>query len=263
MLIDSTHLSNIVRLKYGAPEDMGWGPRLRIRFGYSTPDDWYEAVVFELVTSETLWLDVGCGRSIFPSNFSTAKLLAERCRLLVGLDPSDNIEENTLVHEKAKCSLQEYETSRQFDLITLRMVAEHVTDPQGAVAALSRLAKPGGRVIVYTVSKWSPVTLVSAMTPIWVHHVVKRFLWNTDEKDTFPITYRMNTRKKLQRLFSPAGFHEEEFQYLDDCRSTLRWRMMNALELTIWKVLRSAHIRYPETCILGIYRKDCPRLPSS
>jgi SAM-dependent methyltransferase len=249
------YLKEISRLKYGEPAEMGWGPRMRMRSGYWTPDDWYEATVFQLVNGQTDWMDVGCGRNIFPSNYPGAKILSERCRLLVGLDPSDNIDENTLVHEKAKCLLAEYEPNRQFDLITLRMVAEHIADPGAAVMALARLAKPGGCVVIYTVNKWSLVTFISAVTPMWLHHIAKRFLWDTDEKDTFPVAYRMNTRAELRGLFCQAGFREESFQCLDDCRSSVKWRWLSAVELAVWRILQSMRLHYPETCILAIYRK--------
>src|SRR5882672_6315992 len=87
------NLREVLNLKHGG-EAVGWGPKLRAQFGYYTPDDWYEALLFEKVTPETEWLDVGCGRMMFPSNRSAARVLADRCRLLVGLDPSDNIDEN-------------------------------------------------------------------------------------------------------------------------------------------------------------------------
>jgi len=249
-------LMKIFRAKYGEPENCGWSPRLRFRFHYFNPDDIYEAVLSEFVTEATTWLDVGCGRDIFPSNFQTAKVLASRCLLLVGLDPSDNIFGNPLLHERVKGLIDDFHTDRQFDLITLRMVAEHITDPERAVAALTRLVRLGGCVVVYTVFKWSPVTLVSAASPLGLHQAVKRAIWGTEEKDTFPTTYRMNTRSALARLFGSAGFTEESFQYLDDCRTFSKWKWLNTLELLTWKALRWVGLHYPEVCLLGVYRKN-------
>jgi SAM-dependent methyltransferase len=249
-------VAELVTVKYGNIAEGGWGPRLRRRFGYCTPDDWYEATLCRLVNAETEWLDVGCGRAIFPSNVPTAVMLAERCRLLAGVDPSDNVDENPLIQERAKCLLQDYRTERTFDLITLRMVAEHITDPPAATAALSRLTKPGGLVVIYTVHKWSPVSLISAMTPMAVHHRAKKYLWEAEEKDTFPTAYRMNTRATLHRLFRAGGFTEENFRYLADTRSTLRFKKLNTFELWAWRTLRSLGLPYPESCLLGIYRKQ-------
>ncbi len=241
-------------LKYGPPDKRGWGPRLREKFHYHTPDDWYEAAVFDLVTSESVWLDVGCGRDLFPSNPAAARVLASRCRLLVGLDPSDNIDENPFVHQKAKCQLEDFRTDIKFDLITLRMVAEHIRSPQEVARVLSRLVKPGGRVVIYTVSKWSPASLVAAATPMKVHHFAKSLLWGTNEQDTFPTAFKMNTRRVLKKLFADVGMAEESFQLLDDCRSFQRWKISNFLELCGCKILNSVGLHYPEACILAVYR---------
>jgi len=255
-MMTQDHLQQIFQVKYQTGEPMGWGPRLRWKFGYFNPDDVYEATVDSLVSEATEWLDVGCGRDIFPNNVPVAKRLAQRCRLLVGLDPSENIDENPLIHERFKGMIEDYRTSRRFDVITLRMVAEHIANPAGAVAALAQICKPGGRVVIYTVYKWSPVTLISAAAPFQLHHLVKKIIWKTEEKDTFPTEYRMNTRRDLNRIFEAAGFKEEQFGYLDDCRSFARWKFTNVVELTAWKVLHALGLHYPEVCLLGVYRKD-------
>ena len=243
----------LAALKYGDLSRCGWAPRLRDRFGYFTPDEWYEATLFDLVTPETDWLDVGCGRDLFPSNMPAATLLAARCRSLTGIDPSDNIDENPLLHHRAKCMLEEYVTDQRYDLITMRMVAEHIADPQGAVAALRRLLKPGGQVVIYTVYKFAPVSVISTLTPMWVHHAVKSVMWEADEKDTFPTEYKMNTRATLRRQFAAAGMVETLFRPLDDTRVTSRFRSLNTLELLAWRALHACGIVYPEHCLLGVY----------
>jgi 2-polyprenyl-3-methyl-5-hydroxy-6-metoxy-1,4-benzoquinol methylase len=257
-MVTQEHLLELFRHKYEQTLPVGWSPLLRRKFGYFNPDDIYEATLDTLVGPETDWLDVGCGRDVFPSNFAMAKILAQRCRILAGLDPSDNIDENPLLHERYKGTIESFQPKRQFDMVTLRMVAEHISDPPGTAAALARLCKPGGRVVIYTVYKWSPVTIVSSLAPFWLHHVVKKRIWNTEEKDTFPTEYRMNTRRDLRRIMGAAGFEEERFSYLDDCRSFARWKLTNLMELVGWKVLRSIGLHYPEVCLLGIYRRSRP-----
>ena len=246
----------VFRLKAGPGGAFGWSPRLRQRFGYFTPDECYEALLLRLVGPGTDWLDVGCGHDLFPSNPALGRLLYSRCRLLVGIDPSENVHRNPFVHEKAQCPLEGYETARRFDLVSLRMVAEHVADPRSAVAALARLTRPGGHVVLYTVGKWSPASLASAVTPMPVHHLAKKALWGTAPEDTFPTHYRMNTRAALARLFGQAGFSEQVFQRLDDCRSLARWRATTVLELSAWRALRAVGLPYPEYCLLGVYRRQ-------
>lgn len=245
----------LLTLKHEDPQQEGWAVRARYRHGYFIPDDIYTAVVERHVTAHARWLDVGGGRSVFPFHRALAKILAERCRLLVGVDPSDNLQANPYVHEKAQCTIEEYRTSHVFDLATLRMVAEHLADPPRAIAALRGLLRPGGRVIVYTVNRWSPITILSSLTPFWLHHRLKRILWGGEEKDTFPTCYRMNTRKRLKELFEKAGFEERLFAHLDDCGTFGQIPGLHHAELLAWRVLHRIGVRYPENCLLGVYEK--------
>jgi 2-polyprenyl-3-methyl-5-hydroxy-6-metoxy-1,4-benzoquinol methylase len=149
--------------------------------------------------------------------------------------------------------LEDFQSDIAFDLVTMRMVAEHITNPLGALTALSRLVKPGGKVVVYTVNKWSPVAVVSALLPFSLHHRIKRLFWVGEERDTFPTAYLVNTRRQLYKLFRSTGFQERYFEYLDDCRTLGRWRAAKVAELIGWKVARALRLHYPETCLLGVY----------
>ena len=256
MSASSNGVNEIAAVKYGDYSTCGWGPKLRRSFGYFTPDDWYEGKVWDLVTPATRWLDVGCGRAIFPSNAPAARILSDRCQSLTGLDPSDNIDENPFVHQRAKCMLEDFEAPHPFDLITLRMVVEHITNPSEAAAALARLCAPGGKVVIYTVFKWSPASIVAALTPLGFHHWAKARLWGAEEKDTFPTTYLMNTRRTLTGLMGRAGFRESSFQTLSDTRTTVKYKSLNTVELSLWRALDAIGIPYPERCFLAVYERE-------
>jgi SAM-dependent methyltransferase len=249
-------LEEVFQKKYGVnTAAMGWGPRMRSRFAHFTPDDYYEAAVSRLVTNGCAWLDVGSGRHVFPNNRRLAEMLARRCGVLVGVDPDETINENDLVHQRVRRSIEDFQSERPFDVVTLRMAAEHVADPEGAVAALARLTRPGGRVVVYTVNRWSPVPVITWLVPFRLHHLPKRLLWHSEHKDTFPVAYRMNTRRTLREIFERHGFRETEFGYLDDCRTFGGFRGMQLIELCVWRCLHSLGITYPENCLLGVYER--------
>jgi hypothetical protein len=56
------------RSQYGDLSKHGWRVNEKWRFGYFSPEAWYEAVVDRLVTGETTWIDVGGGKAVFPDN---------------------------------------------------------------------------------------------------------------------------------------------------------------------------------------------------
>jgi SAM-dependent methyltransferase len=249
-------LDRVFRLKHGDPRTCGWRPRTSYRMGYFTPDDHYEALVDRLVTPATTWLDVGCGRDLFPQNKPLALELSRRCELLVGVDPDVTLEENPFVHRKVRSGIEEFAPADRFDLVTLRMVAEHIADPARAVAALARLAAPGGRVVIYTVNRWSPVAIAAALVPFRFHHAFKHAVWRTEEKDTFPVVYKMNTRRALREWFGAGGFREASFARLDDCRTFARFRPLHLGELAARRLLGAVGgLSYPESCLLGVYER--------
>jgi hypothetical protein len=128
-------------------------------------------------------------------------------------------------------------------------------EPGSALQSIARLVGPGGHVVVYTINRWSPLSIIPWLFPFWLHQPIKRVVWRTEEKDTFPVAYKVNTRKQLGQLFTQAGFRETAFAYLDDCRATCRFQILNFLELNFRTFLHWLGMRYPENCLLGVYEK--------
>jgi hypothetical protein len=135
------------------------------------------------------------------------------------------------------------------------MVAEHLTDAERAVASLECLARPGGKVVLYTTYKWSPAAVLARLVAFRLHHRVKRIVWKTDEQDTFPVAYRMNTRSRLGRLFTGNGFKECYFAYLADCCIFWRFPALHRMELSLWRALQLFGLGFPESCLLGVYER--------
>lgn len=248
-------LTDVFRSKYGEPATASLNPRRRYNLGYFSPDDYYEATLEKVIQPGLRWLDVGGGRDVFPMNPELARKLAARAARFVGVDPSPNILENPFVHERIQSTIEDYNAPQPFDVITLRMVAEHITDPPKAMASIARLLAPGGKVVIYTINRWTPISLAAWLIPFKLHHPIKNKLWMTQPQDTFPVAYKMNTRRTLRKLAAAAGLSEDSFQYLDDCRTLFKYPKLHYLELLLWRCINRLGLRYPENCLLGIYRK--------
>ncbi len=255
LLPSPAELQNLFLWKYGRLDEVGWAPRRRFRFAYYHPADVYEAFVARLVTPGCEWIDIGGGHSIFPENPRLSHHLAARSGHVVAVDPSENVHDNSYVHERVQCRIEEYEPGRQFDLATFRMVVEHVDQPEKVVRAVRRLLRPGGTVVLLTVNARSPITLISRLTPHSWHAPIKRLFWGGEDKDTFPVQYKMNSRDVLRRLFESHGFEEVTFAHLDDLSTWAAFKSFGYLELLAWRMLRALGCAYPENCLLGAYRK--------
>ncbi|KMV29146.1 hypothetical protein AB733_19320 [Photobacterium swingsii] len=257
--VDKSELYENFIVKYGDPKEVGWSPQRRLKFDYYPPNDIYETMVNKVITHETQWIDVGGGESPFPYNLPLSKDASERCRKLVAVDPSPNVLNNLYAHEKINSTLEDFTTKDKFNLATFNMVAEHIEEPDSVVNRLSQLMESGGIVVVYTINKYSPVPLLTYVTPFSMHHKIKGVFWGEDggkESGTFPVAYKMNTRVDLERLFSKYGFLEVSFEYLDDLSSMQRFKYLNLMELYLWKGFKAINMNYPENNILAIYRKE-------
>lgn len=242
--------------RHKLPRELGWSPARRLNAGYFLPAEIYEATVAKHVSDGCAWVDVGGGHAIFPQNPDLAARLAARCRSVVAIDPDPSVHDNRFTTERYQSRFEDYAGERRFHLATLRMVAEHVDRPAEVARVLHRVLLPGGLVIVLTVNRWSPVSVISRVVPFGLHHPIKRLFWGGHERDTFPVHYRMNTRRALRMVFEGEGFTEAGFAYLDDLSTFGQFKWPNAIELGLWSVLRRAEVTYPENCLLGIYRCD-------
>jgi 2-polyprenyl-3-methyl-5-hydroxy-6-metoxy-1,4-benzoquinol methylase len=196
---------NVFREKYSRTATLGWGPKMRLGYDYFTPDDHYEALVDRLLSAGDDWCDVGCGRDVFPNYPELARRCADRCAFLYGIDPDDNIQENPFVDERFQGIVEDCPTTHTFDLITMRMVAEHIENPPAVLSRLRSMLKPAGRLVIYTPHKWAPMSVLANAVPFALHNPLKRVLWATEARDTFPTQYKMNTRAELQEHAEGAG----------------------------------------------------------
>jgi len=93
-----------------------------------------------------------------------------------------------------------------FDVILAEWVLEHLQKPKSVLEEFKRILKPGGRVIFMTTNIKSSLGIISLLTPSWVHRKLKRFLLGVKEEDTFPTKYKINTLKKIEKLFAESGY---------------------------------------------------------
>ena len=113
-----------------------------------------------------------------------------------------------------------------------------------------------GLAVILTINRNSPISLVSRAVPFRLHSPIKSVFWGGEDRDTFPVRYRMNSRKALRGVFTANGFEEAAFAYLDDLSTWIFRPRLHHAELQGWRLFRALGLRYPENCLLGIYRKQ-------
>ncbi len=248
--LDATVLSTVE-----APEQLGWGQKRRLRYSYYRPGEYYAGIVGKCLKDGDSWLDVGGGNRLFPGHRALEERMSKRASRLVAVDPNENVLKNQLSHENVQSLLEDFNTLEKFDIVTARMVVEHVEDPSSFLNAVFDFLRPGGFLIVYTVNLWSVVTCVSRVVPDAIHNPVKKVFWNTAPENTFPTVYKLNTRRALQEAASEAGLNEVFYALLDDCSIFSGFRVLGTLELIAWQTISTIKMPYPERNIVAVFTK--------
>lgn len=165
------------------------------------------------IKSEYIILDLGSG----PPN-STSKSLSMNCKELHGIDIDTNVLENQYLSKAFLYDgFQLPFKDNSYDVVCSNYVNEHLENPQQTVAEVYRVLKPGGKYIFRTPNIYHYVSLVSKLTPFFIHKVLSSSLRNKvdSSKKIHKTFYRFNSKKVCYRLLNSSGFDILEFRLIE------------------------------------------------
>jgi len=218
-------LSQSERLKRQFYPESGFG-------GYTDRDG---TVVFHtrvnaLLSPNDVVVDIGCGRGqhcedVVPLR-RNLKILRGKCRRVIGIDVDPNARANPYLDEFHLIEGANFPLPEAIaDLCVSDYVLEHVQEPAKFFSEAHRILKPGGFLCLRTTNVASYVGLAARLTPNRLHgRVVEWAQRGRQARDVFPTRYRANTRSRLARALSEAGFlhcvyaHDPEPSYLSRSR---------------------------------------------
>lgn len=172
----------------------------------------YARLAGQHATPQTRVLDAGCGRG------GVIELYWEEVEQAVGLDADlPSLREHRCLDQLVAGDVTQLPfPSACFDLILCGWVMEHLAEPDVAFGELGRVLEPGGHLVLLTPNAWSYVILVQRVIPARFQRWLTRRVYGRDEKDTFPVRYRANTRRSLDSRFRCVGLVNEEFHFVGD-----------------------------------------------
>ena len=179
-----------LRSRYAAMRP-GWQPSSRV----------FENLVASCLADAKTVLDVGCGRG------GVLERLQGRARFSVGVDPDPRSLREHRVPELARVAALAQRlpfASSSCDLVICSWVLEHLRDPDCAMMEFSRLLHPGGSFVFLTPNVRNPLVAMNRVIGLAQGHLVPR-VYERAEEDTFPVVYRANTAKRIDRLARSAG----------------------------------------------------------
>lgn len=224
----------------------------------------YGRVVTGVVTSETRWLDAGCGHQILPDGLGYVEgPLTAKARLIVGVDLEPGALRGHGTLRFAICSrLESLPLSPEsFDLVSSNMVVEHLPDPSVTFRELALVLRPGGILVIHTPNLFNYAVAASRLAryllPRRAIVALARCSDSRGEQDVFPTFYRANTRERLRRLLSGEGLFEEACWMLVGPQPIFNFFAPIAfLELLMQRATMSSVLSRFRTSILGVYRKS-------
>lgn len=156
-------------------------------------------------------LDAGCGR--------TTRLRDYRDRIarVVGVDSDEESgRENPFLDEFVAADLDELLPFDEdsFDLVYANFVVEHLKDPARGFAEWRRVLRPGGRLVLLTSNRASPLMAAGDMLPDRVRLTIKRRGAGAAERDVYPTLYLANTPERLAAVAAAAGFEPVAVEYV-------------------------------------------------
>ena len=101
-----------------------------------------------------------------------------------------------------------------FDLVYANFVVEHLQYPERTFAEWRRVLRPGGRLVLLTSNRGSPVMAVADAVPERLRLFVKRRGAGAVDRDVYPTAYLVNTPAQLARLAASTGFEAVSVEYV-------------------------------------------------
>ncbi len=193
-------------------------------------DRWDEILFREMILSRLepghKMLDLGAGRG------RVAELdFRGKCAFVAGVDPDPSVISNPHLDEAKQLLAPDFSipyADETFDIVFSDSVLEHVAEPAGFFAEVSRVLKRGGVFLAKTPNKHHYVTAIARITPHRFHEVVNNWR-GRDHEDTFPTVYRCNTRRQFLRYARKSTLQLTQFRIVEGRPEYLRSNFLTYL----------------------------------
>jgi SAM-dependent methyltransferase len=235
-----------------------WRARGRIAPTLTYAQNIYENVLNRNVTSETVWLDLGCGHQLLPEwRFSEEQNLVNRSRAIFGLDYDlPSLTQHRTIKSRVQGDISHLPfPGETFDLVTANMVVEHLDNPEIQFKEVARVLKSGGRFVFHTPNAHGYFALFRRMIPSTINNRLVALLDGRKSGDVFPVHYRANTLTKVKALADASDLFvaEEKLLVTDAVFSVVPPLML--IELVWLRALMTKSLRSLRTNIIATLSK--------
>ena len=143
--------------------------------------------------------------------------------------------------------------NNSYDLVLLRFVVEHLSDPEGAFQEINRILSPRGQVLIVTTNLISPIIL---MPKIFLTYRLRKWLmkviFRAHGEDIFPTYHRINTKRAYRKLSHILSL--KDLMYLQDINWTRRWLFL--LFYVFHLKTKFFHMEFLRSNIIAVLQKN-------
>jgi len=182
------------------------------RPGYEDGVAVYAKLVGKYLTPEARVLDAGCGRG------GIIELYWEAVKQAVGVDSDlDSLSEHRCLEQLVRGNLAKLPfPAASFDVVLCSWVLEHLAQPEVVLEELARVLRTGGHLVLLAPNAWNYLTFAQRLVPGRFQSRLTRTIYDRDDKDTFALAYKANTRRALDSALGRLGLVNEEFHFVGD-----------------------------------------------
>ncbi len=164
----------------------------------------YDNLLNRTITNKTVWLDVGCGKNELVAKYGP------KAKEAIGIDLLDEKDRTSAPFLQSDLRHIPLE-SGYANLVTLRMVVEHLEKIPEDFSEVERLLVPGGKLIILTTNALSPIIFIPRLLPYQLKSWIIQKMFQVDSHEIFPTHHRFNTKKIMTKGIKGLELIELEF----------------------------------------------------
>jgi ubiquinone/menaquinone biosynthesis C-methylase UbiE len=211
---------------------------------YQPRHEIYDQLLHKYLNKETVWLDIGCGRNEHVTKYG------KQAKIAIGIDKliDPEIDEAPFIH----ADLRNIPLPDNYaDLITLRMVVEHIERVPEDFFEINRLLKPDGILIFMTTNRMSPVVFIPNLFPDSLKKWFILKIFKVLDKDVFPTHHKFNSPKLVKKgIYDLRPF---TIQFIEIVPMS---RLLLLIIFGIWySIVKYSTLTYLRSNILAVYKK--------